>query len=437
MRLLQLQGAGSFSLVEFQGNNVPPYAILSHTWGTSNDEVTYQDLLNSTGKGKSGYRKLTFCGQRAAEDGLQHFWIDTCCINKDSSSELSEAIISMFRWYKGAAKCYVYLSDVSISNFAINTRSFQESRWFKRGWTLQELLAPTSVEFFSQEHSRLGDKNSLMPPIAEVTGIPLDALRGSSLSQFSIKARVSWLGERQTKREEDRAYCLLGILDVQMVPLYGEGQRMAFERLLGELSKVLQIRSLAQAQRTLFVEPTKRNYDLSSTMPYSRYSDFVERSDIAGVQSANVNTSDFDGASKNFRVATRTAASRFEDNTLRGRVRKAYDSKFEVRGSGLVSQSFSSYTHDPIDANELTSLQLRNNFKFHNEALINKTNLIEKHTTNENERSLLKPMTGRLAGTSMRVNTIDFTTDLVLQLTQLEEYIQGEFLLYSFSTKHG
>ncbi|KAF2818038.1 HET-domain-containing protein [Ophiobolus disseminans] len=237
MHLLHLQDDGELSLVKCSGNGIPRYAILSHIWGSDDDEVTFQDITSRSGKSKAGYRKIRFCGKQAKQDGLQHFWVDTCCIDKSSSAELSEAIISMFRWYKGAAKCYVYLSDVSINNFAVNSRCFQESRWFKRGWTLQELLAPTSIEFFSQELSRLGDKDSLMPHIVEVTGIPSAALRGSPLSQFSLKARASWLGERQTKREEDRAYCLLGILDVQMVPLYGEGQRMAFKRLLGELSK--------------------------------------------------------------------------------------------------------------------------------------------------------------------------------------------------------
>jgi len=154
MRLLQLQGGGSFSLVEFQGNNIPPYAILSHTWGPSNEEVTYRDLLNSTGKDKIGYRKLTFCGEQAAKDGLNYFWIDTCCINKSSSAELSEAINSMFRWYQNAEMCYVYLSDVSSRTSDRNAkfsrrwkREFRKSKWFTRGWTLQELLAPRDVIF--------------------------------------------------------------------------------------------------------------------------------------------------------------------------------------------------------------------------------------------------------------------------------------------------
>ena len=100
MRLLQLQDDGSFSLVEFQGSNVPPYAILSHTWGKSHEEITYQDLYSGKYKEKKGYCKLAFCGEQAAKDGLQYFWIDTCAIDKSSSAELSEAITSMFRWYQ-------------------------------------------------------------------------------------------------------------------------------------------------------------------------------------------------------------------------------------------------------------------------------------------------------------------------------------------------
>jgi hypothetical protein len=245
MRLLQLQGAGSFSLVEFQDNNLPPYAILSHTWGPSNEEVTHQDLLNSTGEGKSGYRKLTFCGEQATKDGLQHFWIDTCCIDKSSSAELSEAINSMFRWYREAAKCYVYLSDVSTANQKASHSlsdftwelAFLESRWFTRGWTLQELLAPRSVEFFSQEGKRLGDKKTLERQIYEITGIATLALQGTHLGEFGIEERLSWAKGRRTTRKEDKAYSLLGIFGIYMPLIYGEGEENAFERLQEEINK--------------------------------------------------------------------------------------------------------------------------------------------------------------------------------------------------------
>jgi hypothetical protein len=246
MRLLQLQGASSFSLVEFQDNSVPPYAILSHTWGPSNEEVTYQDLLSSTGEGKSGYRKLTFCGEQATKDGLQHFWIDTCCIDKSSSAELSEAINSMFRWYREAAKCYVYLSDVSTANQKARNKfsdftwelAFLESRWFTRGWTLQELLAPRSVEFFSEEGIRLGDKETLERQIYKITGIATLALQGTHLGEFGIEERLSWAKSRRTTRGEDKAYSLLGIFGIYMPLIYGEGEENAFRRLQEEINKL-------------------------------------------------------------------------------------------------------------------------------------------------------------------------------------------------------
>jgi hypothetical protein len=119
MHLLQSENAGwfsptAFSLTEFAGDNIPKYAILSHTWGADGEEVTFKDVVRGTGKSKAGYKKLTFCGEQAARDGLLYFWVDTCCINKANNTELQKAINSMFRWYRGATKCYVYLSDVSM-----------------------------------------------------------------------------------------------------------------------------------------------------------------------------------------------------------------------------------------------------------------------------------------------------------------------------------
>src|SRR5271168_2876818 len=219
MRLLKVEEDGEFSLIEFIGDKIPQYAILSHTWGADGEEVTCEDLTRGTGKSKAGYQKIRFCGKQAATDSLQYFWVDTCCIDKSSSAELSEAINSMFRWYHDAGKCYVYLSDVSISGSIKNDQwtwepAFQKSRWFTRGWTLQELIAPTSVEFFSVEGERLGDKKSLERQIHEITGINLQALQGGSLSQFDFTERMSWAKQRETTLEEDAAYCLLGIFDI-------------------------------------------------------------------------------------------------------------------------------------------------------------------------------------------------------------------------------
>jgi hypothetical protein len=166
MRLLERNNDGEFSLTKDFGDHVPRYAILSHTWGADTEEVTFRDLTDGTGKSKAGYGKIRFCGEQARRDGLEYFWVDTCCIDKSNNTELAEAINSMFRWYRDAAKCYVYLSDVSITKPNTSTllseftweSAFRASRWFTRGWILQELLAPDSVEFFSRAGKRLGIK---------------------------------------------------------------------------------------------------------------------------------------------------------------------------------------------------------------------------------------------------------------------------------------
>ena len=244
MRLLQVDENGTFSLTDDLVSNIPPYAILSHTWAEDHEEVSFRDLTIEPRKAKSGYKKLRFCAERAAQDNLQHFWVDTCCIDKSNNTELSEAINSMFRWYRDAMKCYVYLSDVSISthdqlNPALETwePAFRKSRWFTRGWTLQELLAPSSVEFFCSNKVRLGDKESLEKLLHEITGIACTAFQGTPLSEFSIDERMSWAETRQTKREEDRAYSLLGIFGIHIPLIYGEGGASAFRRLYEEIDK--------------------------------------------------------------------------------------------------------------------------------------------------------------------------------------------------------
>jgi len=249
MRFLEYNSAGQLSLTrDLVGDDIPAkYAILSHTWGAHTEEVTYGDLIDGTGKSKAGYGKIRFCGDRAKRDGLHFFWVDTCCIDKSNSVELQEAIISMFRWYQNATKCYVYLSDVSTRKRKASDRffvypwesAFRSSRWFTRGWTLQELLAPGpgSVEFFSQEGDRLEDKRALEQQIHEITGIPITALRGTPLSQFDVDDRLSWVENRQPTREEDKAYSLFGIFDLQIHLLYGEGRDKAFTPLREEIDK--------------------------------------------------------------------------------------------------------------------------------------------------------------------------------------------------------
>ena len=236
MRLLKQEKNGEFSLTKDITYPTMPYAILSHTWGEDDEEVSFGDLKDSSGKTKDGYRKLHFCGEQAARDGLQYFWIDSCCIDKSNSTELSEAINSMFRWYRKATRCYVYLTDVLTNDRTGLSPEpweapFRNSRWFTRGWTLQELIAPSSVEFFCPNGKRLGDKKSLEQQLHKITGIPVSALQSSPLSNFSFDERVLWARNRGTKREEDLAYSLLGIFDISIPVIYGEGKENAFRRL--------------------------------------------------------------------------------------------------------------------------------------------------------------------------------------------------------------
>jgi hypothetical protein len=246
MRLLKYGEDGCLTITSFNDDAIPRYAILSHTWGENAEEVTFADLVQCNGERKPGYKKIRFCGEQAQQDGLQYFWVDTCCINKSDKAELSHAIQSMFRWYQNATKCYVYLSDVSTKKRKAGGLSteftwepaFRSSRWFTRGWTLQELLAPNIVEFFSQEGERLGDRKSLKSSIHQITGIPHEALDGAQLSQFSIDQRLLWGKDRETTLPEDRVYALRDILGVYISPFDGEGVGEAFKRLLAEVDTV-------------------------------------------------------------------------------------------------------------------------------------------------------------------------------------------------------
>jgi len=247
MRLLYLDNHGTPCLTECFDKVSHPYAILSHTWRLDGGEVTFKDIQEGTAESKAGRDKIRFCGEKAASHGLKYFWVDSCCIDKSNSVELQEAINSMFRWYRSADRCYVYLSDVSILDCDLNSQlsqlpwesAFRASRWFTRGWTLQELLAPASVEFFSREGQRLGDKKSLERQIHEITGISILALQGTPLSQFGVDKRFKWAEKRQTTREEDWAYCLLGIFGIFMPLIYGEGKGNAVIRLRKEIDEAI------------------------------------------------------------------------------------------------------------------------------------------------------------------------------------------------------
>jgi len=266
---MRLINVGTLEMKEFFDSNAPNYAILSHTWG--DQEVSFADwqaiaslpeLLAARPsaeddaytalqrrkvdalKQREGYQKIIrFCEAVSNNTGSYSpgwAWIDTCCIDKTSSSELSEAINSMFRWYQNASICYAYLADVPCDLARpIQIAALQPSRWFARGWTLQELLAPREVVFFDKGWDRIGSKSdpALGSHIQEITGIQPDYLRHNrTLSDASISNRMSWASKRETTRSEDMAYCLLGIFDVHMPLLYGEGQH-AFTRLQEEILK--------------------------------------------------------------------------------------------------------------------------------------------------------------------------------------------------------
>jgi Heterokaryon incompatibility protein (HET) len=250
MRLLKVDADGCFSLTTFADDNLPSYAILSHTWG--DQEVTYQDLIDGIYNTKSGFTKLQFCADQSCKDGLQYFWADVCCINKSDMNELATAINSMFRWYQNSAKCYVYLSDVAnqdSQSLAPYEAAFRKSRWYTRGWTLQELLAPRSVEFFTRERRYIGDKVSLKLQIQEITSIPSLALEGMPMSQFSVDERMSWIATRETTVKEDKAYCLLGIFNVFLPLIYGEGLDHAFTRLKNEIENHSSTKILEQGNK--------------------------------------------------------------------------------------------------------------------------------------------------------------------------------------------
>jgi len=225
MRLLR---SADLAFEDFQNDCAPNYVILSHTWYKSQDEVTYQQMCAGPDTSKPGYHKIRECARVARDNGYEYLWVDTCCIDKSSSAELSEAINSMYFWYSEAVVCYAYLSDVhQVDSSAI---PIEESKWFTRGWTLQELLAPKEVVFYTSDWKILGSKSTLKSQIHEITKIPFGALEGTPLSYFSVAQRMSWASKRVTTRIEDIAYSLMGIFDVNMPLLYGEREK-AFQRL--------------------------------------------------------------------------------------------------------------------------------------------------------------------------------------------------------------
>ncbi|CAD6566629.1 MAG: hypothetical protein ASARMPREDX12_008763 [Alectoria sarmentosa] len=224
MRLLNTL---TLKMYEFYDAEIPDYAILSHTW--TKYEVSLQMLEDPKSVTLAGYTKIKRCCELALSEGWKYAWIDTCCIDKTSSADLSEAINAMYRWYEKAQVCYVYMADVSAATF---DKAFRISRWFFRGWTLQELLAPKTVVFYGRDWEELGTKWSLKDEISRATGITHHQMIDHK--SVNVATKMSWAAMRETTRIEDTAYCLLGLFDINLPLLYGEGSK-AFMRLQHEI----------------------------------------------------------------------------------------------------------------------------------------------------------------------------------------------------------
>lgn len=217
----------TLKLEAFLGD-VPRYAILSHRW--EDEELSFGDVTTKHQHLK-GYQKVKAFCEEAKRNHFQYAWADTCCIDKKSSAELGEAINSMYMWYERADICYAYLCDVQ------GQEEIARSSWFTRGWTLQELLAPTKLHFYDSRWSPIASKYDLSAELESITGIPQLALHHFRHDDFCIAEKMAWAARRQTTREEDSAYCLLGLFNVNMPLLYGEGSK-AFLRLQEEVMKV-------------------------------------------------------------------------------------------------------------------------------------------------------------------------------------------------------
>jgi len=229
MRLIH---ASTLTLAEFFEPTIPEYAILSHTW--EDGEVSLQEMgLPSSRQHKQGFVKITRACETALSLGFEYIWVDTCCIDKTSSAELTESINSMFEWYRKSQSCIVFLADYGADQNA----PLGPCKWFSRGWTLQELIAPERINFYNSTWGLIGTKANMATRLSETTKIPTDAITGLlSPETFSVAQRMSWAAGRKTTRVEDRAYSLLGLFDISMPMLYGEGTK-AFRRLQEEIIK--------------------------------------------------------------------------------------------------------------------------------------------------------------------------------------------------------
>ena len=236
-------------VIDFRDDEATEYAILSHRWIDST-EVDCEEMIDLAKmdreeqdevRGRLGYKKIVDTCKQAKQDGYEWVWVDTCCIDKRSSAELSEAINSMYRWYANAKACYAYLHDVDGPSFPTKPddekypKSKGRPEWFSRGWTLQEMIAPNDVQFFNKDWQPIGDKKGLAQTLEWITKVPKDVLiDGLEENRLCVAQIISWAANRTTTRVEDRAYSLMGLLDVNMPMLYGEGKK-AFRRLQLEI----------------------------------------------------------------------------------------------------------------------------------------------------------------------------------------------------------
>ncbi|CAM1503688.1 Fc.00g012790.m01.CDS01 [Cosmosporella sp. VM-42] len=329
MRLLEVV---TLELKEFSDDAIPEYAILSHTWNAKEEELSFADIASWKAGGqwpegvtaKKGFPKMRRAAEVAMKRGYNYIWIDTCCINKDSSQELQTAINAMYKWYKESAVCYIYLEDFewvaeeddfeyveSLENKGLPWEErFKKSRWFTRGWTLQELIAPKQRVFFDKYWTDIGPfvrNGRLEEVIEDRTGVPRRVLANQkTLASINIATKMRWAADRQTSRGEDIAYSLLGIFDVNMPLMYGQGGKTAFLRLQEEIIK-------RSEDETIFAwnGPKKGRYGLLAESP----SWFV---DCEGMKNFGTQRAPWTQSNKGLHVSLHTMRSQ---NSMEGHYR--------------------------------------------------------------------------------------------------------------------
>lgn len=320
MRLLDVHSVTTnrlpvfYKIVENGSSSPPPYAILSHTWGKSEDyeDIVFDDIPSSetfarfldeetqlkrwrgaVSKKNAGFSKIANACRIARGMELDYIWIDSCCIDKSKSAELNQSINSMFRWYKNSDRCIVYLEDLEPDG------ELEQCRWFKRGWTLQEFVAPSEVTFYDKHWDLYGERSDmrLHVSLSSITGIDMDCLQDEAkLASLSIAHKMSWAAGRDTTIPEDRAYSLLGIFDINMALIYGEGGTKAFRRLQEEITKVSSDVSIFAWDPSHPSSPGKADLDAFASSP----DDFIKYNDMV----PSYQTQHFTGTNKGIEMTT-------------------------------------------------------------------------------------------------------------------------------------